>query len=972
MSVLKLMMKLRKNRVLVLMTKEKLFKLFLDLMDNPKTQLRMISILFHLRNMKFDLFNQRVIYGKFNEFLNSKKLENITHNINPLLLVCLISVFLLRASRNETFFSLKLLKLATKFRGLSEVLMNSFDDLLTLKFILMKRNPLSDRPLIEILFKEKEFFNQLLMNDTISKLVSDKWRSAYKYDSNFFIYSTSYNYARGRFELGNSSNKKSGKSTTNFGSQESEGTSRGSMASKGTFGAENVEKLPEGSRFVTVFSLVKTTKTKETTKNNHINQFLPFRKSLPIRLFINFLFYLILFGYIYYIFEIFLTLIDEVTDLPESYLNMMFNLIHQIMSSQSLPGGAPQTSPANITNTSSDSNPLANTTNMTNPPAVQPEFNSFKAFCSESIAVGFLKLNGTESDNFINVCLQFTELGVRYENSQNTMKIALILCILLAVYRMVLFLYALILYRAYRLDYILVLDFAMLLNAIYTLYLFLSMDGDYDSKGDLIDELTALRFYLTILAFLLWIKFLDYLRLTKTFGVLVTIMLTMIKDLLNFFVVLLIVLLAFTSLFNILYRNDSQQYSSLYFSFQTILSAALGAFTFDTSDNLSYSYGSTAILTVYLFLTNIILLNLLIAILTNSYEKTIERSTLEHSLVIYSEYKLQRPHKCFSSLVQFPPPFNVLSMAAFPLLVFCKSEKVNNFVLEHGFRFYNLVLGLILIIVNTLVFVPVAWIRILLLVWLHHTAVVFSSFSAIFKNSCKLLLDVFLWIFFGMPYLGAVVMIKDMCLFWRESNNFVDNKNKFPDTYEYEDLKTLRRTVAFFINIKKKKRVPLPLFRKQFSEVLKCYYEGKRQNAQFLTGLVNPQKPEEGKCSVFNHLRKAPQEFEAFNDAKMWSKLNSIDKEFDLFAANLISPNSGDKSSSKEMQLDLVKLQNLLEGVRRMKKLFLARSKDSKVNHIDWFYIIDIPSVMKSISLYFKVEARKELDQEALDLDFED
>jgi hypothetical protein len=68
---------------------------------------------------------------------------------------------------------------------------------------------------------------------------------------------------------------------------------------------------------------------------------------------------------------------------------------------------------------------------------------------------------------------------------------------------------------------------------------------------------------------------------------------------------------------------------------QTIFLAALGDFSFDGHKSFS-----TILLIIYILLGNIILLNLLIAILSNTYTEIDSVSNLEYSLEVYKEYSL--------------------------------------------------------------------------------------------------------------------------------------------------------------------------------------------------------------------------------------------------------------------------------------------------------------------------------------------
>lgn len=88
----------------------------------------------------------------------------------------------------------------------------------------------------------------------------------------------------------------------------------------------------------------------------------------------------------------------------------------------------------------------------------------------------------------------------------------------------------------------------------------------------------------------------------------------MIKNLFSFLVILLVTILSFSTLFNILYRSSLAPYSSYALTVRTLIGVTLGNISFDDHDAWASIF-----LIFFILLTNIILLNLLIAILTNAY-----------------------------------------------------------------------------------------------------------------------------------------------------------------------------------------------------------------------------------------------------------------------------------------------------------------------------------------------------------------
>ena len=98
----------------------------------------------------------------------------------------------------------------------------------------------------------------------------------------------------------------------------------------------------------------------------------------------------------------------------------------------------------------------------------------------------------------------------------------------------------------------------------------------------------------------------------------------MIKELFSFIIIIVITIMAFSSVLNILYGNIDS-YTDLFTTNKTLFSSWLGGFSFESLDS-----GSSIILAIYLLISNVILLNLLIAILSNTYNQILERSNMEY------------------------------------------------------------------------------------------------------------------------------------------------------------------------------------------------------------------------------------------------------------------------------------------------------------------------------------------------------
>ena len=146
----------------------------------------------------------------------------------------------------------------------------------------------------------------------------------------------------------------------------------------------------------------------------------------------------------------------------------------------------------------------------------------------------------------------------------------------------------------------------------------------------------------------------------------------MIKNLISFIGILVIVIVSFSSIFNILYRSQQEEFHTILISVRYLIASSMGNFTFDSSN-----FVSSVILIGFLFLTNIVLLNLLVALLTNTYTEILQRGNMEYSLIIFYDYCKYKYNKYYASLINVYAPGNAINVLALPFLIFKKQQSIN-------------------------------------------------------------------------------------------------------------------------------------------------------------------------------------------------------------------------------------------------------------------------------------------------------
>lgn len=112
----------------------------------------------------------------------------------------------------------------------------------------------------------------------------------------------------------------------------------------------------------------------------------------------------------------------------------------------------------------------------------------------------------------------------------------------------------------------------------------------------------------------MWLRVVLIFRASSFLGPFIKVIGKMTSDILIFFVLYMVILIAFASVGNLVF-SDVSEYSSLFEASITLFSSSLGGFDFST---VSTTFGRIY-LALFLIISLIMLLNLLIAILSTTY-----------------------------------------------------------------------------------------------------------------------------------------------------------------------------------------------------------------------------------------------------------------------------------------------------------------------------------------------------------------
>ena len=251
-------------------------------------------------------------------------------------------------------------------------------------------------------------------------------------------------------------------------------------------------------------------------------------------------------------------------------------------------------------------------------------------------------------------------------------------------------------------------------------------------------------YLLALIVFAFWIRFLLMLNLTRTFGPLIKVIGAMIKDLIIFLALFFIILIAF-SYIGVLAFGSIPQYENITQALILNFTSSLGDWNLSIYNNMSPEKQMIATLfhLVVILVTMLILMNLVIAIMSDTYARLTEVKLGLYSQGIIEAMPVYKNDKRYGALISATPPFNVLIFLLTPLFLIIKDkdalEVINSFLLRVCYLPVVLVTTCIFIVANLLM-LPFAYFKILI----HKFLLLIRT------NQSECLKNAMVWMLFGL------------------------------------------------------------------------------------------------------------------------------------------------------------------------------------------------------------------------------
>jgi len=270
-----------------------------------------------------------------------------------------------------------------------------------------------------------------------------------------------------------------------------------------------------------------------------------------------------------------------------------------------------------------------------------------------------------------------------------------------------------------------------------------------------------------------WIRFFAYFLVIRTISKLINTLYRMMIDTVSFiFIVGCYFTLVSTMFITLFSHVDIEKYGKFSSSARSLFDAMLGNYEYITDPDFRLSF--SVLMMVHIFISNIFLLNYLVAILSTVYEIMIEYGEFSYKSNKYEfieKYSIALlDQKGYCELVVHPPPLNFFALFIMPCIVKESwMKKGANFLATAMFWFENF-FYLLFFTIYEFIFCPIILLRV------FYNILRLSSWS-------MLLPFFFLWLFIG-PFLLLFGILKDQLYMVKLLCDLHDEEEQFKEKEE--------------------------------------------------------------------------------------------------------------------------------------------------------------------------------------------
>jgi hypothetical protein len=263
--------------------------------------------------------------------------------------------------------------------------------------------------------------------------------------------------------------------------------------------------------------------------------------------------------------------------------------------------------------------------------------------------------------------------------------------------------------RGYEFDQWRKLDFLMLTIMII---LMLELHEKYMGSGKQLSDVDPKLFNASLhslMFMVIWLRFMSVLIISKRFGPYLRMIYLMVGQTINFFIIFICLLVCTSAVFTALFNKSNDNFKDFSMSVRMLYSGALGGFdlTTFTDDKVLGSI----LFSIYLLMANVMLLNLLVALLSNVYTNLINRIDSEHRAVVISTYNRYNWHEDYGMLIYLPSPISYVLLLLSPCVLFTANPKAFTVKVTKALYIIYAVPQFLMFILLSLAYLPLMFIK---------------------------------------------------------------------------------------------------------------------------------------------------------------------------------------------------------------------------------------------------------------------
>ena len=284
---------------------------------------------------------------------------------------------------------------------------------------------------------------------------------------------------------------------------------------------------------------------------------------------------------------------------------------------------------------------------------------------------------------------------------------------------------------------------------------------------------------LVINDFLVWFKIVSVLLTVREMVPVIRMIFSMGKLLGKYLIIIALFLSACAAFFTAIFSNESKGFSKFSTSIVTLFGGFLNTFNLNDFSEEYLGFGSVLYM-VYLCISGVLLVNLIIAILSNVYENMANLVDATHRAELIQYFRKYKWDENYGYLIFLYSPFSLIIPFFLPLKLCIKDKKkFNMIVTKCVYIIFYFPIIMIIFMIYTGILIPICYFRGSLIMLKYQTLLKVST--------ARKILDGLKWFFGGLFFL-IYIYLRD--IFYCIINVFVENEGKI------SELKRIKKNIS--------------------------------------------------------------------------------------------------------------------------------------------------------------------------------